>query len=121
MEHETVSLIYVRIRYNVVSFEKYHILVFMSKRGLPVDKVWTVVKVSGSSYLQYIATDNELKAIEELAKKHEFVYIVGTLTSNKRSPSGVVLQFLSDHPEYQQPYENTCAICSGPYQDHGND
>ena len=92
----------------------------MPKRGLPVDKVWNIVKVSGGSYLRYIATDKVDQVIVDLKEKHEFVQVVGTLASNKKSPSGVVLQFLSDHSEWQPPYENVCAICFGPYQGLGN-
>lgn len=87
----------------------------MPKRGLPVDRMWTIVKVSGEAYLRYIATDKIDQVMKDLEQKYQLVQIVGTLTSNKRSASGVVLQFLCDHPECEPPYENLCAICSGPY------
>jgi hypothetical protein len=92
----------------------------MPKRGLPVDRVWTIVKVSGEAYLQYIATDKVDQVMKDLEQNHQSVQVVGTMASNKRAPSGVVLQFLCDHPEHQPPYENVCAICSGPYKGHGN-
>ena len=83
----------------------------MPKREPPADKVWTIVKAEGGGYLRYIATDKVGQVMKDLPQKHEFVQIVGTLASNKKSPSGVVLQFLCDHPEWQQPYES--AICFG--------
>lgn len=92
----------------------------MPKRGIPVDKVWTIVKVSGGSYLRYIATDKVDQLMGDLQQSPQLVQVVGTLTSNKKSASGVVLQFLSDYPEWQLPYENACVICFGPYQEPGN-
>mgnify|MGYP004107751311 CR=1 FL=1 len=81
-----------------------------------MDRVWTIVKVSGDSYLRYIATDKVDRVLgvlfEDLKQNHEVVQVAGTVVSNKKSASGVVLQFLCDHPDWQQPYENV--ICSGP-------
>jgi hypothetical protein len=105
---------------STTSFEKNHLRGTMPKRGLPVDRVWTIVKVSGEAYLLYIATDKIDQVMKDIEQKYQLVQIVGTLTSNKRSASGVVLQFLCDHPECELPYENVCAICSGPYKGLGN-